>query len=186
VWTSSSNSPGGARGAHGGESGFTLLEMVMAMVIMMIGLLSLAQVLGYALSVSNRGRGVTNAKLLVISMLEQVENLRNTGQLTYGQLANPDDVDNNGGTFDFGGFQTGFHAVPIEPGPDGIYGTSDDPTADSQVYQGFERQVEISPLGEGNNLKKIVVTLRYKQGGATQTMTGTSYLNNDTRSNVLR
>lgn len=183
---SNNRRPAGARARRGAESGFTLLEMVIALVVMMIGLLSLAQVLGYALAVSNRGRGVTNAKLLVVSVLEQMENLRNTGQLTYGQIANPDDVDNEGGTFTFGGFQDDFHTVPRNPGTDGIYGTSDDPTTPSQVYEGFERRIVIEPLGD-DNLRKIVVTLRYKEpGGKEQELTGTSYLNNDFRSNILR
>lgn len=181
--------PAGLRAPRGAESGFTLLEMVVAMVIMLIGLLTLAQVLGYALAVSNRGRGVTNAKLLVVSVLEQMENLRNTGQLTYAQIDNPDDVDNDGGTFTFGGFPEGFRPVPkpeAGPGADGMYGTSDDPSLASQVYDGFERRIEIDSLGD-DNLKRIVVTLRYRDaGGGQRELKGTSYLNNDFRSNVLR
>jgi prepilin-type N-terminal cleavage/methylation domain-containing protein len=192
VRRSSSNSrrPTGSRAARGAESGFTLLEMMIAMVILLISLLSLGQVLGYALSVSNRGRGVTNAKLLVVSVLEQMENLRNTGQLTYGQIANSEQVDNEGATFNFDGFPEGFQPVPTAtagPGADGIYGTDDDPSTSEKVYAGFERQIEIEALGDAGNLKRIVVTLRYKDaGGQEREMTGTSYLNNDFRSNILR
>lgn len=178
------------RRADGGQAGFTLLEMVVAMVVVMIGLLSLAQVLGYALAVSNRGRGVTNSKLLVISVLEQMENLRNTGQLTYGQIANTDDVDNTNATAltNFKGFPTDWQSVSINPGTDGIYGTEDDPDADDEVYPGFERKIEISELiPDDNNIKKIEVSLRFRDaGGVERTMTGISYLNNDTRSNILR
>jgi hypothetical protein len=162
-----------------------MLEMIVAMVIMMVGLLSLAQVLGYALSVSNRGRGVTNTKLLVVSTLEQMENLRNTGQLTYGQIANVGNVDNTGASFNFAGFQTGFQPVSINPGPDGIFGTADDPSGSSQVRAGFQQQIAITSLD--TNLKKVEVTLQYTDaGGATRTLKGTSYLNNDARSNILR
>jgi type II secretory pathway pseudopilin PulG len=164
-----------------------MIEMVVAMVIMLIGLLSLAQVLGYSLSVSNRGRGVTNTKLLVTSMLEQMENLRNTGQLTFGQIANAGAVDNAGASLEFTGFATGYKAVSIDPGSDGIFGTADDPTGTSQVRTGFERQVVITTLGTDSNMKKIEVTLRYKDpGGAQRTVSGTSYLHNDQRSNILR
>jgi type II secretory pathway pseudopilin PulG len=164
-----------------------MLEMVVAMVIMLIGLLSLAQVLGYSLSVSNRGRGVTNTKLLVTSMLEQMENLRNTGQLTFGQIANTGGVDNTGASLNFTGFEKGFKAVSINPGADGIFGTSDDPTGTSQVRAGFERQVVISTLGTDANMKKIEVTLRYTDpGGVQRTVSGTSYLHNDQRANILR
>jgi prepilin-type N-terminal cleavage/methylation domain-containing protein len=180
-----SRRPGAARPGRGGEAGFTMLEMVVAMVILMVGLLSLAQVLGYALSVSNRGRGITNTKLLVVSTLEQMENLRNTGELTFGQIANTGSVDNTGASFNFGGFQTGLQAVSIDPGADGIYGTADDPTGTGQVRPGFQRQIVITSLG--TNLKKVEVTLQYTDpGGAARTLKGTSYLNNDTRSNILR
>lgn len=189
---SSSNSRrvAGGRAPRGAESGFTLLEMVVAMVVLLIGLLSLAQVLGFALSVSNRGRGVTNAKLLVVSVLEQMENLRNTGQLTYGQIANDGKVDNAGAAFNFGGFPVTFRPVSKEsagPGADGMYGTADDPSLPGQVYEGFERKIVIENLSDTNNLKKITVTLRYRDaGGGQRELTGTSYLNNDTRANILR
>ena len=188
VLTSTSNRQRAKAARPGrGEAGFTMLEMVVAMVIMLIGLLSLAQVLGYSLSVSNRGRGVTNTKLLVTSMLEQMENLRNTGQLTFGQLANTGDVDNNGASLIFTGFEAGYKPVSINPGADGIFGTADDPTAASQVRAGFERQVVISLLGTDSNIKKVEVTIRYKDpGGGQRTVSGTSYLHNDQRSNILR
>lgn len=182
---SSSNSDRSPSARRKAQSGFTLLEMVVAMVVLMIGLLSLAQVIGYALSVSNRGRGITNSKLLVVSVLEQMENLRNTGQLTYGQIANAGAVDNSDGTFNFAGFPTGFRPVSRNPGTDGIFGTADDPTAAAQVYQNFQRQIKIESLGD-DNLKKISVTLRYKENGIQRELTGTSYLNNDFRSNILR
>ena len=165
--TSNNRRPVAARARRAGEAGFTMIEMVVAMIIMLIGLLSLAQVLGYSLGVSNRGRGVTNTKLLVTSMLEQIENLRNTGQLTFGQIANAGVVDNNGASLNFG--------------------TSDDPTGAGQVRTGFERQVVITTLGTDSNMKKIEVTIRYKDPGGTQrTVSGTSYLHNDQRSNILR
>ncbi len=158
-----------------------MVEMVVAMVIMLIGLLTLAQVIGYALTISNRGRSVTNTKLLVVSILEQAENLRNTGQLTFGQIANAGGVDNTGASFNFGGFPTGFKAVSVDPGADGIYGTSDDTTP---VRAGLERQIVITTPSA--NLKKIVVTIRYQDlQGRIQTQSGTGYLNNDARSNLL-
>jgi prepilin-type N-terminal cleavage/methylation domain-containing protein len=183
------------------QSGFTMLEMVVSMVVLMIGLLSLAQVLGYALSVTNRGRTVTNTKLLVVSMLEQMENLRNTGQLTYGQIANAGSVDNTGATFNFAGFPGGLKKVSKDPGPDGIYGTGDDLTSagkdgilgngddklndDTLARPGFLREIVITPLGP--NLKRIAITLEYTDSeGHKRTIEGKSYLNNDARANVLR
>jgi hypothetical protein len=161
------------------EAGVTIIEMVISMLIVTIGLLALAGAIGYAMMVSNKGRNVSNTKLLVVSMLEQVETLRNTRQLTFGQIANTGGVDNTGASREFGGFPTSFISVTSEPGLDGIFGTLDDPIASATPYS---RQVLITNLNP--NLKRIQVTLRYADaGGKMQDLRGVSYLNNDTRSN---
>lgn len=178
-----------------------MLEMVVAMVVMMIGLLALASSIGYALSVTNMGRNVTNTKLLILSVTEQIETLRNSEDMTFGQIANTGAVDNTGGKKNFAGFATGFRPVSTSPGPDGIYGTTDDLVdragPDGQFgtnddienpllkRQGYEREIVIRPLS--GYLKQIEVTIRYPGGdGKTRTLTGISYLNNDSRSNTIR
>lgn len=179
------------------ESGVTILEMVVSMLILTVGLLGLAASIGYAVSVSNKGRNLTNSKLLVVSLLEQMETLRNTEQLTFGQLANQGQVDNSGATRIFVGFPTAFQSLSINPGPDGIfgtdddlispgpdnvYGTSDDVIDPTWIVTGYQRQISITNLSP--NLKRIQVTLRYPDaGGHLHDMVGVSYLNNDTRSN---
>ncbi|MGB9179743.1 MAG: prepilin-type N-terminal cleavage/methylation domain-containing protein [Pyrinomonadaceae bacterium] len=191
------------------EYGFTMIEMIAAMLILMIGLIALASAIGYALMASNRGRNVTNTKLLIVSVLEEIETLRNTKQLAFKQIANVGAVDNNNVRRSFGGFSTGFQPVAMNPttkqmnyGPDGIvgtpddqvtpgsngiYGDSDDTTDTSLTLSGYERQIVITTLPGNTTLKKIEVTLRYPgRNGATETLTGTSYLNDDARSNFLR
>lgn len=179
------------------EAGVTILEMVVAMLILTVGLLGLAAAIGYAVTVSNKGRNLTNSKLLVVSLLEQMETLRNTKELTFGQIANQGSVDNTGATRSFVGFPTDFQPLSINPGPDGIFGTADDlinPGPDN-VYgtvddftdatwavAGYQRQITITNLNP--NLKRIQVTLRYPDaGGQVRDLVGVSYLNNDTRSN---
>jgi type II secretory pathway pseudopilin PulG len=179
------------------ESGVTILEMVVAMMVLTVGLLGLAAAIGYAMTVSNKGRNISNSKLLVVSILEQMETLRNTNQLTFGQIANTGSVDNTGAPQTFNGFPTTFIAVSINPGPDGIYGTADDltdpgpdgiyGTGDDFTDQawaipGFTRQILITSLNP--NLKRIQVTLKYPDtNGQTQQIVGVSYLNNDDRTN---
>jgi type II secretory pathway pseudopilin PulG len=179
------------------ESGVTILEMVVAMLILTVGLLGLAASIGYAVTVSNKGRNLTNSKLLVVSLLEQMETLRNTEQLTFGQIANQGSVDNTGAPKNFIGFPTAFQSLSINPGPDGIFGTSDDlispgpdnvyGTSDDTVdstwaVPGYQRQITITNLSA--NLKRIQVTLRYPDAaGKLRDLIGVSYLNNDTRSN---
>jgi type II secretory pathway pseudopilin PulG len=179
------------------ESGITILEMVVSMMILTIGLLGLAAAIGYAVTVSNKGRNVTNSKLLVVSILEQTETLRNTSQLTFGQIANTGQQNNTGATRAFGGFPDTFMPVSINPGPDGIWGTDDDlrnpgnyPGAvygdgddfDDPTWAaaGFSRQILITNLN--SDLKRVQVTLRYPDvNGQTQQLVGVSYLNNDDR-----
>ena len=171
------------------EAGATIVEMVVGMLILTVGLLALAASIGYAMMVSNMGRNVTNTKLLVVSMLEQMETLRNTEQLTFGQIANQGGVDNSGAPRDFVGFPTGFQAISINPGPDGIYGTADDfidpatgQTQPSWGLVGLTREIVITNLSP--NLKRIQVTIQYPDaGGRTRNLVGVSYLNNDARSN---
>lgn len=194
--TSADNSP------RSSEAGFTLVEMVVAMVILMVGLLGVASAIGYSLMVSNRGRNVTNNKLLLVSILEQMETLRDTGQLTFGQIANTGSVDNTGALQSFAGFPVGPQPVStnpgpdgifgtaddlIGPGPDGVYGTADDVTMPGWAIPGYQRQIDIATYPSNPNLKKITVTLWYPDaGGRTQTMVFIGYLNNDARSNYLR
>lgn len=178
------------------QAGFTLIEMAVALVILLVGLLGFAAVLGYALTVSNAGRNVTNTKLLVVSVLEQMENLRNTRQLTFGQINNTGQVDNTGAGQVFVGFPTDFQPVSANPGPDGIFGTGDDITdaGSDGLYgtpddysnpmlarPGFARQILITTLSP--DLKRVEVNLRYADGNNFRTMSAVSYLNNDARGN---
>lgn len=179
------------------ESGVTILEMVVSMLILTVGLIGLAAAIGYAVTVSNRGRNITNTKLLVVSTIEQIENLRNTEQLTFGQIANEGAVDNTGAPRNFDGFPAGLQPLSRNPGPDGIFGTSDDLrnagvdntygtgddfTDPSLAAPGFSRQIAITSLNP--NMKRIEVTVRYTDaGGKLRNLVAVSYLNNDTRSN---
>jgi type II secretory pathway pseudopilin PulG len=186
------------------EAGITMIEMVVAIMLLTIGLLGLAGAIGFAMSVSNKGRSVTNTKMLVVSILEEIETLRNTDELTFGQIANQGQVDNTGATRAFNGFPSTFQPVSINPGPDGIYGTDDDlidPGPDGQygttddrtnpawARQGYSRQILITNLGNNPNIKRVQVTLRHQgntgTAAQTQDLVGVSYLNNDAGSNFL-
>ncbi len=182
------------------QRGFSLLEMIIAMSILTTGLLAVASTIGYALLVSNSGRGITNTKLLIVSVLEQMETLRNTETLTFGQIANEIEVDNTGADWNFVGFPSTFLPVSVNPGPDGIFGTNDDlidpgpdlvyGTADDFSNQALERpgvtrQILITSLSP--QLKRIQVTLRYSpNGGDSRELVGVSYLNDNAHSNYIR
>lgn len=175
------------------ESGFSLLEMLVAILIMTIALLGVASAISYALMASNRGRGVTNAKMLVVSILEQMETLRDTRALTFDEISNGQVV---GSTFTgFPYSATDFRPVSTIPGRDGVfgtaddlisagpdlvYGTSDDFTDPTLARPGVSRQILITPFTSNPYLKKITVTLRYPtSNGQFVTLVGVSYLNDD-------
>lgn len=181
------------------ETGATLIEMAVAMVILMVGLLSLVAAVGWGLNTSHQLRNMSNTKMTVTSMLEQMETLRNTRRLTFGQIANVGDVNNVGASQPFTGFVTGFQGVSVNPGPDSIYGTADDLIDDGvdNIYgtgddfvnttlarKSFARRIVITSLS--TNLKRIEVTMRYPGHGGygpMQELVGVSYLNNDANSN---
>jgi prepilin-type N-terminal cleavage/methylation domain-containing protein len=178
------------------EAGFSLLELVIAMVILTIGLLGMASAIGYALMASNSGRGVTNSKMLIVSILEQMETLRDTGQLHFNEISNSQVL---GSTFT--GFPSTFQPVSTKPGPDGVFGTADDlvsagpdntyGTADdftdpSLARPGVTRQILISTLPDNDYLKKIQVTLRYSpNGGETRELVCSGYLNDNEHGNYI-
>lgn len=181
------------------EGGFSLLEMLVAILIMTIALLGVASAISYALMASNRGRGVTNAKMLVVSILEQMETLRDTRALTYDEISNSQVVGSNFSGFPYSA--TDFRPVSTVPGKDGVFGTADDlinagvdtvfGTADdftdpSLARPGVTRQILITPFPTNPFIKKIQVTLRYSPGeGRVVDLVGTSYLNDDTHGTFI-
>ncbi|MCM3871900.1 MAG: prepilin-type N-terminal cleavage/methylation domain-containing protein [Pyrinomonadaceae bacterium] len=169
---------------HQPDSGFSLLEMVVAMFILTIGLLGAAQAIGYALMVSNSGRGLTNAKLLVVSALEQMETLRDSGQLNFAEISNT--VQPSPSTFT--AFPATFIPVSTTPGPDFVYGTVDDPgiTNSALAVNGVTRQILITDLSA--TLKQIKVTLKYTGYGTAKPpapLVCVSYLNDDAHGNYV-
>lgn len=189
------NSLASDHGSRRFDEGFSLLEMVVATMVLTVGLLGVATAIGYALMASNSGRGITNAKLLIVSALEQMETLRNTGQLNFDEISNSQVSGSS-----FRGFPDTFQAVSSVPGNDGIFGTADDistaagsdgiwgttddPRDQTLIVKGATRQVLISSLSP--TLKKIQVTLRYSpSGGPYRELVGISYLNDDRHGNYV-
>lgn len=174
------------------EGGFSLLEMVVAMVLLTIGLLGVASAIGYSLMVSNRGRGLTNSKMLVVSILEQMETLRNTRELSFDEISNSQVANSNFTGFPYNASE--FRPVSTVPGRDGVFGTADDlwgasGTTDdpSLARPGVSRQIKITGFASNRYLKRIEVTLRYASGdGRSRDIVGVSYLNDDTHGTYIR
>lgn len=177
------------------EKGFSLIEAVVAIMIITIGLIGTAAAITYALEFGAISRNVGNAKLVIVSTVEEVESLRNTRRLDFKQIANVGDVDNQGTPNTFNGFSDGYKQVSLNPGPDGVNGTDDDlrnagvdgtyGTADdfddpALVRSGYVREITITNLN--TTLKKVEIKVRYfGTGGKIGELRGVSYINDDAR-----
>ena len=177
------------------QGGFSLLEAVIAILILTIGLIGTAAALGYAIHYGTISRNVTGAKSIIVGEIEEIETLRNSRRLDFKQIANVGGVDNTDSAAVFNGFSTGFKELSLNPGPDGvtgtdddlrdagadnIYGTADDFDNPAWVRSGYVRQITITNLS--GSMKKILITVRfYGSGGKVGEISGVCYLNDEGR-----
>jgi len=178
-----------------GEAGFTLIEAVIAILILTIGLIGTAAAITYALQFGAVSRNLSSAKSVIVATIEEVEALRNVRRLDFKQVANVGSVDNVGSPNLFNGFSTGFKPVSLSPGPDAVNGTDDDlrdPGADGNygtpddfdnqglVRSGYMRNITVTNLSD--TLKRVEVRVRYLgSSGIIGEIAGVSYLNNEMR-----
>ena len=163
------------------QQGFTLIECMISMVILVIGLLSLLGVFGIAMASTQASQEGATAKLLADEAMEGILTARETANIGWAQ------IDNTGSG---GIFLPGF--LPIDcAGIDGIIGTADDAACGPQTLElpgpngifanncpaagadtclpltNFQRQILISPVfpaGGGpasTTLRAVTITVQY-------------------------
>jgi prepilin-type N-terminal cleavage/methylation domain-containing protein len=178
---------GNTRMRRHAESGFSLLEVLISMVILTVGLVSLLGVFGLAMASTQQSQQDMIAKQLANEALESIMSARNTAQLSW------DDIQNAGSTCSDGSSGCGMFASgaqpiyqpiktasglpctkyvgivgttcdtsqPIQtlqgPGADGIYGTADDAAATIPLT-GYQRTILISPVVNSSGV--VVSSLR--------------------------
>ena len=169
--------------------GFSLIEVMVAMMVLSIALLSLVAVFTMSLQRMRASTPMLIAREKAREAIESVHAARDTGEFAWNTILN---------TADGGVFLNGAQAVRT-PGVDGLVNTADDGaietinkpgrdgilgTADDEVVTltDFTRQVAITPLNfDGTttlnpNLRQITVTVRYRVDGAWRTYTLVSYI----------
>jgi prepilin-type N-terminal cleavage/methylation domain-containing protein len=172
------------------NDGLTLVEVVIAMLILVIGLLGMAQVFYMGLrAVSGSSTGVV-AREKAREAIESVHAARDTGTKVWDDVRNveaPDDCPEDTEAAGGGVFLKGMRDLG-GPGADGLVNTEDDTDAeiapgpdnvigndDDIELQNFERQISICDIPENPNLRMIVVTIRYNTNRQ-QTYTLRSYV----------
>lgn len=177
------------------QDGFTLIEAVVAILIITIGLIGTAAAFTYALEFTTISRNVSSAKSLIVASIEEIESLRNSRRLDFKQIANVGNVNNTNTPNPFNGFSTGFKNVSLNPGPDGVngtdddlrdagvdgeYGTGDDFDNQSLIRSGYQRRITITNLSD--TLRKIEIKVKYmSSNGKIGELTGVCYLNDEAR-----
>jgi type II secretory pathway pseudopilin PulG len=172
-----------ARSSH---DGFTLIEVTVAMILLMVGVLALAG--GIALG----ARQITGSQDQLLASeraaeaAETVFKARDSKVLTWAQIRNVQGASGNDGGVFLDGPQPikdpgndglintaddGALLTLVKPGPDGILGTADDI---SVPYFGFTREIEIRDINP--TLRQIRVIVRYHTSTAPGTFILTTYV----------
>lgn len=160
------------------QDGFSLMEVLIAMLILTVGLIGLARLFAQAIGTMHLSQERMIAKQKARETLESIYTARNTQQITFDMIRNvgaggifldgmqqmrdPNPGGGGGdglvGTADDGPIQT----IRL-PGPDGLLNTADD---EIRVLSDFRRQIAIVPVllpsGTPNpDLRQITVTVQY-------------------------
>lgn len=174
-----------------GQRGFSLIEVMVAMVVLSVGLLSLVGVMTMGLKTVGTSSTQLIAREKAREAVESVHAARDTGRLSWPNIRNVAD----GGIFLAGAQslrQPGVDGIVNtaddaaaaletlrQPGPNGILGDTDDeivPLAD------FTREVTIATLNYPStttvnpNLRQITVTIRFRVDDRWRTYTLTTYI----------
>jgi prepilin-type N-terminal cleavage/methylation domain-containing protein len=161
------------------QQGFTLLEVMIAAVILTVGLLAILASFAMAVSTTQMVQEDEIARQKASEAFESIFTARATNQITYAQIQNvpngifvagptplmgagPDGLD---GTADDGPQPgcPGVYQCVVLPGPDGVLGTADDVTLS---LSNFTRTITINSVpavggGPNPNLRQIIVTVSY-------------------------
>jgi prepilin-type N-terminal cleavage/methylation domain-containing protein len=156
--------------------GFTLLETMIALVVLGVGILGLAAMLGDSLAYMRGSQDDFIAQQKAEQAVEAIFTAKYTSSVTWAQVSN------------FGvGNPTGLFLAPpqplLQPGPDGLLGSVNDVAAppdyilepgpdgrlgtadDIQVpLVNFTRTIQIQNLPTDPNLRTIKVTINYSTG----------------------
>jgi len=182
----------GRKTVCGRQSGITLIEVLISMMVLTLGLVGMLGVLGIAVKSTQASQENSVAKTVADEALESILTARETANIPWSAIANV----GSGGIF-LGGFQPvcmagadGIYGTADDcaqgpqtlqlPGPDGIFGTADDKFLQLTNYQ---RQILLTPDAScggapGCNLMDVTITVQFYTANfqVPQTYTVSSYI----------
>src|SRR6516162_6771436 len=169
------------------ERGFTLIETMIAMVILSFGILSVAAVYTQAIQASNSNQMSFIAQQKAQEAMETIFTARDSGTLTFTNIANV----SQGGLF-LDGPQPLCDAGPdgvlgtaddncnipnvivTGPGPDNILGTADDAVINLNPW--MTRTIAINPVNGTQRLNQVTITVTYTYQGRSSKFVLVSYI----------
>jgi Tfp pilus assembly protein PilV len=169
------------------ESGFSLVETLIAMGILATGLLSLAAVFAMGLNHLSGSSASLIAREKAREAVESVHTARDTRVITWAQirntvdggvfLAEPQQLRQAGADGIVGTADDGDVESTVWPGDDGVLGSDDDVMSPLDTYR---RTITISDIvtnGVTNaSLRRLQVTVTYQVGSNERTYTLTTFI----------
>ena len=172
------------------QNGFSLIETMVASLILSFGILSLASVFTSGLKSSNTSQIQFIAQQKAQEAMETIFTARDTKLLQWAQIANV----SNGGVFEDNAQQlcasgpdglfgtqdddcTNPDVIVLGPGPDGVFGTADDVKANLNPW--MTRTIQITPavtVPPTLGLNKVVITINWTFEGQSSSFVLVSYI----------
>jgi len=168
--------------------GFTLLETMIAAMVLLVGVMGLAFLLANSLAFLNGSQADLIAQQKAAEAVECIFTARDMQTVTWAQIQNT----GSGGLFlssaqpmtDPGPdglvdtvADTGVNpSTVIYPGKDGILGTADDVIVDLNSAYHMTRTITISNIVNETSVRQIQVTINYTYGGFTRSYTLTTFI----------
>lgn len=159
------------------EAGFSYIDVMVALVILMVGVLAMLAGIASSVVQSRSHEQQLLAKQYATSTLESIMSVKETdaARLGWQAVGNLGSNPNTSGVAQ-GIFLVGFQPVRQDAGPDEVIGTADDTGA---VVTGLRRQIQISdvcdpdrpspictpPGGADIRIRSVIVTITYNVGG---------------------
>jgi type II secretory pathway pseudopilin PulG len=164
------------------QKGFSLMEALVAAMILTVGLLSVASVFSTSLALVKYSEEDSIARQEAQAMIESIFAARNSGAHPFSDFQSK----NAPISVPAGIFQDGYQPA-LQAGPDGIMNTYDDGPAfevgpDGKQLSNFQRMIQFNPvlLQDGvtidPNTRQVQVFVQYRIGNLTRTYTQVTYI----------